>query len=155
MTVAQHIRTLATSVGLATLLSLASSTQAVEVQLPLEQADSGNLYLDARLDDMVDTALLFDTGSGYVSLSRKTFSQVESETGTTLARHIHGRMADGSTVSVPVYTIRELRLGQCLLHDVEVVVFPDADRDILGLNAIRQLQPFTVKLDPPVLSASC
>jgi len=35
-------------------------------------------------------------------------------------------------------------------------VFPKADRDILGLNALSRMQPFTMQLTPAKLtSASC
>ena len=146
------IKTLMAILGLA----WATAASAVDIELPLQQVESGNFYLDATLDNIVQTELLFDTGSGYVSLSKRTFDRIKSDPGTVFSRHISGRMANGRTVSVPVYTIRELSLSaECVLSDLEVVVFPNADRDILGLNALRKLQPFTFQMDPPMLSASC
>jgi hypothetical protein len=31
----------------------------------------------------------------------------------------------------------------------------NAKRDILGLSALRQLQPLTLQMDPPLLTANC
>ena len=126
------------------------------LQMDLELADSGNLYLHGHLDQSVATSMLVDTGSGYVSLSRKTFRQIKRLPGTEYLRDIHGTLANGRTLRVPIYRVRELALGEnCILTDIEVAVFPGADRDILGLNALRRVQPFTLQLDPPALIANC
>ncbi|MEQ8407527.1 MAG: retropepsin-like aspartic protease [Gammaproteobacteria bacterium] len=135
---------------------LASSlTLADDIQLALQQADSGNFYLHGTLDQTIETDMLVDTGSGYVSLSRKTFNRIRQLPGTEYARDIHGTMANGHTLRIPIYRVHELALGEsCVLRDIEVAVFPGADRDILGLNALRRLQPFTMQMDPPALIAS-
>ena len=126
-----------------------------DIQMVLEQADSGNFYLHGQLDNVVETAMLVDTGSGYVSLSRKTFRQIKRLPGTRYLREIHGTLANGSSLRVPIYRVAELSLGNnCTLRDLEVAVFPGADRDILGLNALRRMQPFTLQMDPPALIAS-
>jgi len=139
-------------------LALAMATPAVaeEMSLPLHTAGSGTLYLDGMLIGKVNTEMLLDTGSGYVSLSRETFNQVKSDTGTKFLREIRAVMANGKTMAVPVYEIAQLSLGaHCMLYDVEVAVMPNGSRDILGLNALRQLQPLTIQLDPPQLTANC
>lgn len=124
--------------------------------IPMEAVSSGAFYVKASLERGVSTDMLLDTGSGYVSLSNETFGKIKNEPGTVFQRFITGVMADGKSARVPVYVIGELRLSeQCVLHDVEVAVFHNAKRDILGLSALRQMQPLTLQLDPPVLTASC
>lgn len=124
--------------------------------IPLEVAQAGTFYVKASLDGMVDTQLLLDTGSGYVSLSKATFNQIKNDSTTVFQRNITGVMANGHSMSVPVYLIGELKLSsQCILHDIEVAVFQNASRDILGLNALKQMQPITLQLDPPVMTATC
>lgn len=139
------------------LLALATWTARAEpVAIALEAAASGTFYVNASLNAAIETELLLDTGSGYVSLSRRTFERVTAGTHPQPERTITGILADGNTVSVPIYRITELKLGSdCVLHDVEVAVFRNAARDILGLNALKQMQPFTLQLDPPQLSANC
>lgn len=145
---------------LATLLGLlwaAAPLQASQsFDIPMQLVSSGAFYVKASLDSRVDTDMLLDTGSGYVSLSDDTFDKIKDEPGTIFRRFITGVMANGKASRVPVYLISELRLSeQCILRDVEVAVFRNAKRDILGLSALRQLQPLTLQLDPPVLTASC
>jgi clan AA aspartic protease (TIGR02281 family) len=126
------------------------------VDIPLEAAATGTFYVKAGINAEVQTDLLLDTGSGYVSLSSRTFDRISAGTRPALERTITGILADGKSVSVPVYRIAELDLGAgCVLHNVEVAVFKNAARDILGLNALKQMQPFTLQLDPPQLSANC
>lgn len=124
-------------------------------ELPMTQAESGNFYLHAILNEEVETELLLDTGSGYVTLSRRTFAQLKDDSGTVFQRDITGVMANGRALKVPVYRIRELSLSEdCVLRDIEVAIMPNATRDILGLNALRQMQPFTLQMEPPLLSGS-
>ncbi len=145
--------------SLVLLLALLCGTSAAisaEQRLPMTTLASGNLALHAYLGSALETDLLFDTGSGYVSLSKASFEHIEAQPGTTFERHIRGKLANGAALSVPIYKVRELRLsGECVLKDIEVAVFPHADRDILGINALRQLQPFTVEMEPPALVANC
>jgi predicted aspartyl protease len=124
--------------------------------IPLEAVQAGTFYVRGNLDGVVDTDLLLDTGSGYVSLSKRTFDQIKHDESTVFQRHITGVMANGSAISVPIYRIGALRLSSsCVLTDIEVAVFNNTSRDILGLNALKQIQPFTLQLDPPVMSATC
>jgi clan AA aspartic protease (TIGR02281 family) len=137
-------------------LSLTMAAQADTVQIPLETAAAGTFYIKAGINAEIETDLLLDTGSGYVSLSRATFDRISAGSRPELERTITGILADGNSVSVPVYRIDELKLGaNCVLHDIEVAVFRNAARDILGLNALKQMQPFTFQMDPPQLSATC
>ena len=138
---------------------LLASTPVLAAQrndIPMELVSSGAFYVKASLDSEVNTDMLLDTGSGYVSLSTATFGKIKDEPGTVFQRFITGVMADGKASRVPVYLISELRLtDQCVLHDVEVAVLRNSKRDILGLSALRQLQPLTLQMDPPVLTANC
>ena len=137
------------------LIALALAGPASAFELPMQQAGSGNYYVHATLNREVETDLLLDTGSGYVTLSRATFSQLEHDEDTVFQRRIIGKMANGKSLAVEVYRIRELRLAEdCVLRDIEVALLPNADRDILGLNALRLIQPFTLQLEPPLLRGS-
>jgi predicted aspartyl protease len=144
----------ATLLGL--LLACPMACLAGQEAIPLAAVSAGTYYVKASLDRLVETDMLFDTGSGYVSLSHATFEHIKDEPGTVFQRYIKGVMADGKALKVPVYIIAELKLSEhCVLHDIEVAVFRNATRDILGLSALRQMQPLTLQLEPPVLTANC
>ena len=135
-------------------LPLAAVAERFDHSVPMQQQKSGNYYVAGVLGDGVEAEFLVDTGSGYVSLSKRTFERVRAEPGTAHLRDIHGAMADGRVVKVPVYRIARLALGGCVLEDIEAAVFPGAARDILGLSALRRIEPFALQLEPPVLIVS-
>lgn len=133
-------------------MAVAQTTQSIA----MVSMDSGAFYIKATVARMVVTDMLLDTGSGYVSLSAQTFEGIRDAPGTVFQRYITGVLADGKMKRVPVYQISELKLSkECVLHDLEVAVMHSAKRDILGLSALRQLQPLTLQMDPPMLTANC
>lgn len=141
--------------GLVIALMLSPFLMADET-LQLTQGAAGTYYVAAELGTGVESSMLLDTGSGYVSLSGSTFRAIQQQSTAVFLRNIRGVMANGKSQNVPVYRINSLKLSEtCELTGIEVAVFPSATRDILGLNAIRLLQPLTLQLDPPALLTSC
>lgn len=139
-----------------TVLSMTAAAQDTPmIALDMHQAESGNFYVHATMAGAVETDLLLDTGSGYVSLSKATFDRISATSSPRFSRHIFGTMANGKVQKVAMYYLDELSLSQdCVLKNIEVAVFPRADRDILGLNALARLQPFTLELAPARLTSS-
>lgn len=140
--------------------TICCNTTAAPVLLEMTQADSGNLYVHARLGGesaSTETDLLLDTGSGYVALSGATFKRLNGNNEPRFSRYIFGAMANGKVEKISLYSLPELELAEnCILKDIEVAVFPRADKDILGLNALSRLQPFTMEFTPARLtSAHC
>lgn len=120
--------------------------------VPMQQHDSGQYYVLGVLSGGVETDFLVDTGSGYVALSKETFERVERSSGTEYVRDIVGAMANGRMMKVPIYRVAELAIsGECRLENVEVAVLPSGARNILGLSALRRVEPFAMQLSPPQL----
>lgn len=137
---------------LALSILIASPSQADEAftfELALTEHDTGTLYLHGMLGDGVETELLVDTGSSYVALTAATFRRLRRLGGATHVRDVRGAMAAGRSMKIAIYRVPALALGgECTLHDVEVAVMPNATRDILGLSALRRMQPFAVSMAP-------
>jgi len=135
-----------------------TGAQAEEVQLNMTQAKSGNLYVHATLQSAyanTDTDLLLDTGASYVALTRATFERLNGEAESSFSRYIFGAMANGKVEKIPLYLLAELKLAEnCVLNNIEVAVFPKADKDILGLNALSRMQPFTMQFAPALLTSN-
>ncbi len=126
------------------------------VSLPMWQQGTGGYYVRGVFSGGIESELLVDTGSSYVVLSESTFSRLKRRGATDFKRSIRGTTAAGRSVEAKVYSISELALGEhCVLHDVEAVVLRNADRDILGLSALRRLQPFSLNFAPATLSGTC
>lgn len=130
----------------------AEAEEAGQFSVPLVPKASGAFYVRGTLGGVVSSELLVDTGSSYVALSRKTFNALQRNKLTTYVRSIHGATANGRVVRARVYEVSELAIGEhCVLESVEVVVLPGSDRDILGLSALRRVEPFTFDLEPMAL----
>ena len=131
-----------------------STALAGEVNLPMTHLPAGGLYLHAVLENEVVTQMLVDTGSSYVALSKPTFDKLNDTAELEFSRYIYAAMANGRIEQAPLYLLRELRLADnCVLRNIEVAVLLNDSRDIIGLNALQLLEPFTLKLTPPALTS--
>lgn len=120
--------------------------------VPMQEHTSGQFYVRGVLAGDVETDFLVDTGSGYVALSKETFARVRRRTSVEHVRDVVGALANGKLLKVPVYRVGELAIGpECRLTDVEVAVMSSGARDILGLSALKRLEPFAMQLSPPQL----
>lgn len=128
-----------------------------ESAIVIQAAASGALYVPAVLDAQAESDMLIDTGSSYVALSADTFDRISEKTRSNFSRYIYAAMANGKVERVSLYILDSLQLSaNCILNNVEIALLPDADKDILGLNALSLLQPFTISLAPATLSTqSC
>ncbi len=123
--------------------------------VPMTVRDSGNVYVTARFETGTASELLVDTGSGLVALSSATFEPLRALTSTVFVRDIHATLAGGRTKRLKVFRIAALTLGtRCVIRDVEVAILPGRTGDILGLSALRQVQPFALDFESPALLLS-
>ena len=151
----RHVSAFTTALLGASLLFAAGAAERFAHSAEMQRVESGNYYVHGIFGAGVETDLLVDTGSGYVALTRATFARLKDLPGVTYLRNIAGSMANGKQLNVAVYRIASLQLGDsCVLTDVEVAVMPGATRDILGLSALRKVEPFALQLEPPVLYLS-
>lgn len=149
-------RIYAASLVLATLFSTGVSADiGRDLSLPMWQQGMGGYYVRGVFGGGIESELLVDTGSSYVVLSRDTFNRLKRDRAMTFQRTIRGTTAAGRVMKADVYSISRLTLGgDCVLRNVEAVTLPSADRDILGLSALRRLQPFALQFEPAALTVS-
>ncbi|MBT5228938.1 MAG: hypothetical protein HOM11_01550 [Methylococcales bacterium] len=115
----------------------------------LEDTGAGTYYLPGYIDQVGPVKWLLDTGSGYPVISYDALSALLSSRGTRYIRNITAVMADERRRLVPIYRISQMRLGtSCVLKDVEVAVFPNVRRNIIGMRALKQLAPFEISIEP-------
>lgn len=134
---------------------LAQAELMSNISLPMWQQGSGGYYVRGVFAGGIESELLVDTGSSYVVLSAATFAKLKRNGATAFQRTIRGTTAAGRSMEAKVYSISTLALDEsCVLRDVEAVVLRNADRDILGLSALRRLQPFSLNFEPAALTIS-
>jgi len=123
--------------------------------IPMRDKGAETYYVDGDIHGVGPVDLMVDTGSGYMTINETTLGILRESGGATYVKDLSGILANGATMTVPVYRIAELRIGaSCTLRDVEAAVFPGKTRQILGLSALRQAAPFIFSLNPPKLVLS-
>jgi predicted aspartyl protease len=121
----------------------------------MQERDSQTYYVTGHIDGFGAIDFMVDTGSGYVTINEKTLRVLKDKERVTYLRDLDGVMANGTRITVPVYLLKSLTIGrECLVHDVEVAVFPSDTRCILGMSALRKTAPFVFSTTPPTLMLS-
>lgn len=126
-----------------------------DTDIPMRDKGAATYYVDGDIHGAGPVDLMVDTGSGYMTINEETLGMLQTSGDATYVKDLSGVLADGSTMTVPVYRITQLRIGpSCVLRDVEAAVFPGKTRQILGMSALRQTAPFIFSMDPPKLVLS-
>jgi predicted aspartyl protease len=122
----------------------------------LMQAKNGStFYVPGLITGLGAVNWMVDTGSGYMTINEEILALLKGNDLARFVKHLRGRLADGSELEVPVYSINAISIGDaCWLRDVEVAVFPGNTRPILGLNVLQRTAPFIFSFEPPQLVLS-
>jgi predicted aspartyl protease len=123
--------------------------------VPMRDKGAATYYVDGEILGAGKVDLMVDTGSGYTVINEETLALLKEINGAVYVKELSGVLADGSSMTVPVYRVPQLRIGEaCTLMDIEVAVFPGKTRQILGLSALRHAAPFIFSMNPPQLVLS-
>lgn len=126
----------------------------VRMAIPLQASGAGSLTLEVELASEA-AAFVVDTGAAMVSIERRLLKKLQKRGAVQPSHDVFVRLADGTLATVTVQRVSRLRLpGGCELHDLDVLVLPGEGRNLLGMNALRQFAPFTLRLDPLRLELS-
>ncbi|MDO9596963.1 MAG: retropepsin-like aspartic protease [Azoarcus sp.] len=117
--------------------------------------NGATFYVPGLITGLGAVDWMVDTGSGYMTINEDILALLKENGLARFVRRMRGRMADGSELEVPVYSIDAISIGDaCWLRDVEVAVFPGNTRPILGLNVLQRTAPFIFSFEPPRLVLS-
>ncbi|WP_316367485.1 retropepsin-like aspartic protease [Candidatus Thiodiazotropha sp. CDECU1] len=123
--------------------------------VPMYSKGASTYYIAGKIGNMPETEFMVDTGSSYMTINEATLSELQANGSPRYLRDLKGILANGDVLSVPVYTITNVRIGEeCLLDEVDVAVFPGKTRQILGLSALSKTAPFIFSTQPPQLQLS-
>jgi predicted aspartyl protease len=125
-----------------------------DARIPMSIGSAATYYVQARFGALDATDFLVDTGSGFLTINRSTVDALVQQGLASFKRDLPGVLADGTEVKVPVYQISQFSIGPCQLRDVEAVVFPATNRQIVGLNVLNRSAPFIFSVNPPELVLS-
>ncbi len=123
--------------------------------IDMDGKGGATFYVPARIAGLGDVELMVDTGSGYMTINERMLEDLKRGDKAHFVRNLRGRLANGSELEVPVYSIEAVSIGEsCWLEQVEAAVFPGDTRPILGMNVLRRAGPFIFSFDPPRLVLS-
>ena len=125
------------------------------VSIDLQPARSGTYYLSGKLTPLMDINLLLDTGSSFTIFDHSTLQELLALGVAEYKDMIIGVMADGSERQAKVYVINQLMVGDCRISNLEVVAFTSKATFVLGINALKQLSPFSIDINEKALTAHC
>lgn len=112
-------------------------------------------YVGGQINGLGPVELMVDTGSGYMTINEEMLETLQLAGQARFVKQLRGRLANGSVLEVPVYSIEAVSIGDaCWLRDVEAAVFPGNTRPILGLNVLQRAAPFIFSFEPPRLMLS-
>lgn len=136
------------------LASTPASGDRFDVTVPMHAKGMATYYVNAEIADLGTSEFMVDTGSGYLTINEQTLNTLRQREQVQYVKELRAVLANGSELIIPVYAIRQLRIGTCTLRDIEAAVFPARTRQILGLSALNKVAPFTFSVDPPELVLS-
>jgi predicted aspartyl protease len=131
------------------------SAEDFRIRVAMQEKSAATFYVAGAIAGFGAVELMVDTGSGYMTINENTLAVLKARDAARYVKELRGVLADGTELTVPVYALAELRIGDaCALRNVEAAVFPGAARQILGLSALRRAAPFVFSVDPPALLLS-
>ncbi len=142
-----------TFIILALLFSNFGLAQDVATIVPMKEKGTATFYVDASAGNQ-QFDLLVDTGAGYTALNKDLIHHLLRSGHAIRTGEVEGILANGDICVLPVYKVKELTLGGCIIRDIDVAETPSNTRNLLGLNALKKAAPFTFSLEPAVLSLS-
>ncbi|MCO6442354.1 MAG: clan AA aspartic protease [Nitrococcus mobilis] len=123
--------------------------------VPMHDKGAATYYVPVSIAGWGTGDFLVDTGASYMAINQAALNSLKANDQAEYVKHLIGTLADGGQITVPVYRISSVMIGQdCLLSDVEAAVFPGNTRNILGLSVLRRAAPFRFSVDPPILVLS-
>lgn len=117
--------------------------------IPMHDKGVATYYVTGSIGGVGAVEFMVDTGSGYTTINEEALTLLKAQNRAVYSRQLSGTLADGSQLTVPVYRLSQITIGdQCALQDVEAAVFPGRTRFILGMNTLKQAAPFAFVTEP-------
>ncbi len=130
-------------------LFICASSSAEDVYVPMDKSQSGNLYVDAVINSSVHSQFMVDTGAGIITLNRHLFEEISRAGKVEQVGEVVARLANSSLETMPLYKVESFSIGDnCNLGEMEVAVMNSSGRNILGLNALIMVAPFSIHTSP-------
>lgn len=123
------------------------------ILLFLSEGPSHTLFYNGYIGTQ-NLKFLVDTGSAYTVISKKDFDKLDKSL-LIYEDKIAVRTAVGKIYKLPLYRVKELWLGLCRVTDIQVLIVRDQGTNLIGMETLKKLSPFSIYFEPPMLNVSC
>jgi aspartyl protease family protein len=120
---------------------LGQAAPLVTNSLSVRARENGYAYVKASVNG-VDMVMAFDTGAGVVSLTQA--DAIKVGVAGNLNYSMPFTTANGHSFGAPV-TLREIRIGQLVIPDVQAVVMQHLDVSLLGQTFLSRLHSYQMQ----------
>ena len=123
----------------------------------IQAYDKGKIayYISSAIGKYGETEFMIDTGAGHTAITRATLNKLRGQVAVQFVKNVSGTLANGSKLALPLYRVASMHIGRkCTISDVDVVVLPNATRNIIGMSALKKVAPFALAVNPPRLMLS-
>jgi len=111
----------------------------------MQKGNASTFYVDAKIGNL-SRPMMVDTGSAYMTVNESTASAL-GVGPHSYVKDLHGILADGSELTIPVHRISEIEIGEkCTLYNIEAAVFKGQNtREILGNTVLNHADSISLK----------
>jgi len=107
-------------------------------------------YANIDIEGVGKIRTMVDTGAGYTTINEVILLQLIKQNKVKYVGKLKGVMADGREINLSLYLVT-IRIGKCVLENVEVAVFPYNTRTLLGLSVLGRFPSFKFDMKNSVL----
>ena len=122
------------------------------ISVPIIKQEVGTYNVKGVLNDYIEVEFLLDTGASLSSINRGIIEKLQLQGKARYIKEITARLADGTIVGLSLFNINSLSIGgNCLIQNIDVTVFPNKTKNIIGISTLEIVSPFTISAEPPSL----
>ena len=112
-------------------------------------------YAPVRINQTLRTHFIIDSGAGLVYISEPLFQKLRASGSIQRSDMLgegYSRIADGTLVKIRLFNIKELQIGNTVLHNVKGAVGGKNASILLGQSALKQLEPWHIDTKHHILT---
>lgn len=124
------------------------------MSLALKQ-DRAALWVDIHIEGLGTIPMLLDTGASFNLLTQSQITWLLNENRARHVNTVTTSLGDGRQVAGHVYQVDGATIGDCPLQSFQALLMPDLPDAMLGLQALRWVEPVELRLSEGKLILHC
>ena len=93
------------------IFSLGAAAAKFDHTIPMLNKGAATYYVDGAIEGVGPVEFMVDTGSSYMTINEETVSVLVNQGRAQYLGDLRGRLANGDSLEVPLYSIRHVKIG--------------------------------------------